>query len=150
MGGTRNEVVPILAAVLGSVLGLSIGEYFGGNMKESLLEAEQGWAIGVVNLTYATVVSLACSFVSIFAYQLARNVGHLALGDHREGELLLTQSHHHHPDLSMRSLGHSSVSLARSQSSSSSAVDQVSINLNGGEMRGEGWTWWSEGLWEWS
>jgi len=135
--GTRNEVVPILAAVLGSVLGLSIGEYFGGNMKESLLEAEQGWAIGVVNLTYATVLSLACSFVSIFAYQLVRNVG-AALRDHREGELLLTQSHHRHPDLSMRSLGHSSAALARSQSSSSSAADQVSIDLNGGEVRGAG------------
>ena len=106
-------------------LGLGVWQLRRRGVKEALLEAEQGWAIGVVNLTYATVLSLACSFVSIFAYQLVRNVGHLALGDHREGELLLTQSHHRHVDLSMRSLGHSAA-LAMSQSSSSSAATSSS------------------------
>jgi len=82
---------------------------------------------------------LVCLLTSSFSlsFTVSLSLFFTALRDHREGELLLTQSHHH-PDLSMRFLGHSSSALARSQSSSSSAADQVSIDLNGGEVRGAG------------
>mmetsp|Transcript_10976 Transcript_10976/g.28197 ORF Transcript_10976/g.28197 Transcript_10976/m.28197 type:complete len:767 (-) Transcript_10976:36-2336(-) len=123
--GAGAEVVPILAAILGAFLGIVVGVSWGGNCEEALLRMEQGWAIGVLNLTYASAFSLACSLLSIFAYQVAR---HVILGDSEsEGDLhLLTPSERlekSSASLSHRSLGASSALYSSISSSLSSAAN---------------------------
>ena len=58
-----------------------------------LLAREQGWAIGVLALCIMVALSIMASLLASLGVQLIKNLIHLAKGDGREGELLLTPSH---------------------------------------------------------